>query len=143
VKGEKGDPHVIPIMMPYDSVGSTRYVDFDTSKPVWPTSPDKCHISHMVADTASWEQKMAQVLEEMDEVIHYVKNQSLGFTIPYSVHGEEHQYNPVFIARIDDGRGTDDIYNLIIEVTGERKLEKDAKVSTSRNLWMPAVNNHG
>ena len=49
-------------------VGSTRYVDFDTTKPVYATRADKCHVSHVVADTGSWEQKMAQVLEEMDEV---------------------------------------------------------------------------
>ncbi len=32
---------------------------------------------------------------------------------------------------------------LIIEVTGERKKEKAAQVATVRNLWVPAVNNHG
>lgn len=86
---------------------------------------------------------MARVLEEMDEAVHYVKNQSLGFTLPYSVNGEDYQYNPDFIARTDDGRGQEDQYNRIIEVTGERKLEKDSKVSTARNLWVPAGNNHG
>jgi hypothetical protein len=39
--------------------------------------------------------------------------------------------------------------NLIIEVTGEKKKEKAAKVATARTLWVPAVNaiatvsNHG
>ncbi len=41
-----------------------RYVDFDTTKPVYATDPTKCHVSHVVADTESWEQKMAQVLED-------------------------------------------------------------------------------
>ncbi|MBM4429883.1 MAG: hypothetical protein FJ026_05965, partial [Chloroflexi bacterium] len=36
-----------------------------------------------------------------------------------------------------------DLLNLIIEVTGERKKDKAAKVATARNLWVPAVNNHG
>ena len=31
----------------------------------------------------------------------------------------------------------------IIEVTGERKQEKEAKAATTRTLWIPAVNNHG
>ena len=31
----------------------------------------------------------------------------------------------------------------IIEVTGERKQEKEAKAATARTLWVPAVNNHG
>jgi len=43
----------------------------------------------------------------------------------------------------DDGRGLLDPLNLIIEVTGEKKKDKAAKVMTARTLWAPAVNNHG
>jgi type III restriction enzyme len=35
------------------------------------------------------------------------------------------------------------LLNLIIEVTGEKKKDKEAKVATARLLWVPAVNNHG
>ena len=79
----------------------------------------------------------------MDEVIRYVKNHNLGFTIPYTINGDEHQYHPDFIVRIDDGHGPDDPLNLIVEVTGEKKKDKAAKVATARTLWVPAVNNHG
>ncbi len=89
-----------PILRPYDPIGSTRYVDFDTARPVYTTDPAKCHISHVVADTDSWEQKVAQALEEMEEVISYVKNHNLGFTIPYTINGEQHDYIPDFIARV-------------------------------------------
>jgi type III restriction enzyme len=34
------------------------------------------------------------------------------------------------------------LLNLIIEVTGEKKKDKEAKVATARLLWVPAVNNH-
>ncbi len=34
-------------------------------------------------------------------------------------------------------------FNLILEVTGEKKKDKAAKVATARNLWLPAVNNDG
>jgi len=78
----------------------------------------------------------------MTEVIRYVKNHNLGFTIPYTLNGEEHQYTPDFIACIDDGRGPDDLLNLIVEVTGEKKKDKAAKVATARALWIPAINNH-
>jgi type III restriction enzyme len=79
----------------------------------------------------------------MNEVIRYVKNHNLGFTIPYTINGEEHQYHPDFLAALDDGRGVLDPLNLIIEVTGEKKKEKAAKVMTARTLWVPAVNSHG
>jgi type III restriction enzyme len=143
VTSTEGTPALKPILRPYDTLGTTRYVDFDTIKPTYATRPDKCHVSHVVADTESWEQKMAQVLEDMDEVVCYVKNQNLGFTIPYTINGEERQYHPDFLARIDDGRGRDDLLNLIVEVTGERKKDKAAKAATARTLWVPAVNNHG
>jgi type III restriction enzyme len=96
-----------------------------------------------VADTDSWEQKLAQTIEEMPEVVRYVKNHNLGFTIPYTLNGEEKNYIPDFIICIDDGHGPDDLLHLLLEVTGEKKREKAAKVSTARTLWVPAVNNHG
>jgi type III restriction enzyme len=143
VRAQPGAPTLKPILRPYDTLGSTRYVSFDTIRPTYPTRKDKCHISHVVAHTESWEQKMAETLEEMDDVVRYVKNQNLGFTIPYTINGEEHQYTPDFIAVINDGHGGDDLLNLIVEVSGEPKKDKAAKVSTAKTLWVPAVNNHG
>ena len=143
VASTDGTAMLKPILRPYDTVGSTRYVDFDTTRNTYATREDKCHISHVVADTDSWEQKLAQTLEDMDEVVRYVKNHNLGFTIPYTLNGEEHNYIPDFIACIDDGRGPADLLNLLVEVTGEKKKDKAAKVATARTIWVPAVNNHG
>jgi type III restriction enzyme len=143
VQAQPGAPTLKPILRPYDTVGSTRYVDFDTIRSTYSTRADKCHVSHVVADTESWEQKMAQALEDMDEVLRYVKNHNLGFTIPYTLNGEEHQYIPDFVVVIDNGRGPENPLNLIVEVTGEKKKDKAAKVSTARTLWLPAINNHG
>lgn len=141
VASEEGPKYLKPILKPYGYIGSTRYVDFDTTRPVYPTNPAKCHISHVVADTESWEQKMAQALEEMNEVVCYVKNHNLGFTIPYTLDGEEKNYIPDFLVHIRDK--DNELINLIVEVTGEKRKDKAAKVSTARNLWIPAVNNHG
>ncbi|MBE3073216.1 MAG: DEAD/DEAH box helicase family protein [Acidobacteria bacterium] len=143
VAGAAGEPAVRPILQPYDTVGTTRWVDFDTTRAVYTTRADKCHVSHVVADTGSWEQKMAQVLEELPEVVCYVKNQNLGFSIPYTVNGEERQFYPDFLARVDDGHGPGDLLNLIVEVSGEARKDKAAKVATARTLWVPAMNTHG
>ncbi len=142
VASTPGVHRLLPILRPYDKVGSTSYVDFDTTRPVWQTEPDKCHVSHVVCDTDSWEQKMAQSLEAMDEVESYVKNHNLGFLVPYTYEGEAHNYIPDFLVRL---KAADDEQplNLIIEVSGEPKPEKAAKVETARTLWVPAVNNHG
>jgi type III restriction enzyme len=145
VKSIAGQKSLKPVLKPYDTEGSTKYVEFDTIRPVYPTTLS--HVSHVVADTGSWEQKLAQSLEDdMDEVISYVKNYNLGFTIPYTFNGEEKNYVPDFIIRMRlPERANDDssLLNLIIEVTGQRKKEKEAKVATARDFWVPAVNNHG
>ena len=152
VASAEGTPALRPLLRAHEIIGSTRYVDFDTTKPVYATDPAKCHVSHVVADTESWEQKLAQTLEAMPEVSCYVKNQGLNFTIPYPLNGEQKQYYPDFVARArveaDDrhrahtAAGGDQL-NLIIEVSGEQRKDKAAKVSTARTLWVPAVNNHG
>jgi len=130
-----------PILYPYDTEGSTRFVDFDTTRPVYATDPDKCQISHVVADTDSWEQKTAQALESMKgEVCAYFKNHHVGFTIPYVMNGQQRNYTPDFVARLHAPGGE---WNLILEVTGEKRPDKEAKTATARTLWVPAVNNHG
>jgi type III restriction enzyme len=48
---------------------------------------------------------------------------------------------PDFIARIDDGRGIGDPLNLVIEVSGAQRRDKEAKVSTAWALWVPGVEN--
>ncbi len=140
VTGDPEQERLKPVMRPYDPVGSTRYVGFDTSKPVFSTDAGKCHVSHVVGDTETWEQKMAQTLEEMPEVRRYVKNEGLDFVIPYVFEGAQRNYLPDFIACIDDGRGPDDLLNLIVEVSGENRKDKQEKVATARGLWVPAVN---
>ena len=144
ISSDDGVKALKPRLRPYDTIGSTRYTDFDTTRPVYATNPGFCHISHVAADTESWEQKMAQALEELGEeglVICYAKNHNLGFTIPYTINGEENNYTPDFIVRIRDGHK--EPLNLIIEVTGEKRKDKAAKVSTACTLWVPAVNSHG
>jgi type III restriction enzyme len=138
VASTEGQSKLKPILRSFESVGSTDYVDFDTTKPVYVTAEDKSHISHVVADTESWEQKMASVLEEMPEVISYAKNQSLGFTIPYVLEGDERSYLPDFIVRIKP-QNSDEILNIVLEVSGEKRKDKAAKVETAKNLWVPAV----
>ncbi|MDD5036949.1 MAG: DEAD/DEAH box helicase family protein, partial [Methylococcaceae bacterium] len=59
VQASEGAPALKPILRPYDTLGSTRHVDFDTTRAVYATREDKRHISHVVADTHSWEQKLA------------------------------------------------------------------------------------
>ena len=130
------------ILQPYDTLGTTAHVSFDTRKPTYRTRADKCHVSHVPCDS-NWETKFAQVLERMPEVLAYVKNQNLFFKIPYTFEGRPANYYPDYLVRIDDGRGPGDLLNVVIEISGQEFKEKEAKVETARKLWGPAVNNEG
>ena len=61
--------------------------------------------------------------------------------MPYVFAGQQHHYIFDFVIKVADGRA--DLLNLIIEVSGEQRPDKDAKVATVKNLWVPAVNNTG
>jgi type III restriction enzyme len=140
VRGTEGEGRLLPVLRSYDPVGSTSSVDFTTTREVYATDPKRSHLNYVVLDSA-WEAKLAQTLEGMEEVVSYAKNQGLGLQIPYSFGGGNANYVPDFIVRIRDAG--DDALNVILEVTGERKRAKAAKVATATDLWIPAVNAHG
>ncbi len=64
----------------------------------------KSHLNYVVADTRQWEQSAAYYLETSDRVVAYVKNQGLGFSIPYLHDGRQHEYIPDFVVRLDERR---------------------------------------
>lgn len=125
-----------------DPVGTTAGVSFDTVKTCWTTDPTRCHLN-LVPQDSDWETIVCEKLEDMDVVRAYAKNQGIGFRIPYTCEGRPGNYFPDLIVKLDDGRGTEDLLNLVLEVSGQRKKEKDAKVQTALTMWVPGVNNLG
>ena len=123
-----------PVFNYYNKFGSTKYVGGNTSKDVYPTH--KSHVNYVVMDS-DWEGVCAKTLEELDEVDTYVKNQFLGFAIPYVKEGIDRMYYTDFIARVKKQDGT--IANLMIEITGMNK-DKIEKKWFVENRWLPAVN---
>ena len=140
--GTRGEKRLLPSLRPYEPIGSTDDVWFETTKTCFETT--KSHLNLVVQDSG-WESKLAETLESMPEVVSYVKNQGLNFKIPYTFEGRAANYMPDFLIRLRDAASTgpDDVLTLILEVTGEAKKEKQAKVATAADLWVPAVNNWG
>ena len=131
-----------PILRPYDA--PARPASWISTPPARCYQTDPRNAMFRTSwRTGDWEQKVAQSLEEMDEVLCYVKNYQLGFTIPYTFNGQEHGYITDYIIELDDDHGPDDPLHLILEVSGEARKDKAAKVAAARNLWIPAVNNYG
>ena len=135
---EPGSPRLVAVPSPQESEGSTATVEFDTTKPVMATDPERCHVEYVAADS-NWEHVMSARLESMREVRAYVKNQGLGLTIPYTFDTHERTYLPDFVVMIDDGHG-DDLLSLLVEVTGQARPDKVERVATARERWVPGVN---
>lgn len=88
----------LPLLRAFEPQGSTADVDFATTKDVWLTGPSRCPVSHVVLDSG-WEEKVASVLESLPQVVSYVKNDHLGFAIPYVLDGQQRSYLPDFLLR--------------------------------------------
>ena len=114
--------------------GSTLFVDFHTTKPIYPVT--KCHINAMVADTKKWEQIAGFLLDSHPGVTKWVKNERLGFAIPYRKKGLLSRYLPDFIAETDAG------LKVIIEVKGQTNDDADVKAKAAER-WVKAVNRLG
>lgn len=136
---------LLPRFLRFDNEGTTADVDFLTRKAVIEAS--KSQVSHVVLDGIkgnTWEEAVAGILEAHPEVRSYVKNDHVGFNVPYVHEGRSHQYVPDFLVALhpdhDGERRT-----LIVEVSGGRKSPgpTQAKAETARDQWCVAVTNHG
>jgi type III restriction enzyme len=114
--------------------GSTLYVDFHTTKPI--QAANHCHLNAMVADTQKWEQTAALLLDTHPGVRKWVKNERLGFFIPYRRNGLPARYVPDFIAVTDTDQ------NVIVEIKGQVTDNADAKAKAAER-WTAAVNRLG
>lgn len=130
-------------------VSSTDGVWFDTRKKLFETSGS--HISHVTLDGKdgnTWERAVARACEalvEDGEITSYVKNDHLGFAIPYVHKGRSHEYWPDFLLRLAPVDGEDFSRTLIVEVSGSQKSPGPTreKARTARDSWCASVNNHG
>ena len=105
---------------------------------------DKCHVSHVVLDTNSLGG------EARPEPRGHARGRRLRQELRPRLH------DPLHARTIRAGSTTRTTsfgspadrrarprLTLILEVTGEKKKDKEAKVDTARRLWVPAVNNDG
>ena len=139
-RAEMGNHPVKAILDPYNSIGSTAHVNFNTSTiNRYQTDPRRCHINWVIADS-DWETAFCRVVEAHPRVKAYVKNHNLGFEVPYRYLAESKIYRPDFIVLVDDGE--DDLLHLVVEIKGYRQENAKDKKSTMETYWIPGVNNY-
>ncbi|MFZ4747923.1 MAG: BPTD_3080 family restriction endonuclease [Sphingomonas sp.] len=137
---EHGPSRIKAILDPYNPRSSTRFVNFTTSKDTYATDPQRSHVSHVVCDS-TWEAELARVLETHSRVIAFVKNQALGFEVPYRDGSTARRYIPDMIVQIDIDAA--EPLNLVLETKGYRKGDAQLKSETMKTMWVPGVNNLG
>jgi type III restriction enzyme len=139
----EGTHPVKAVLDPYNPTGSTRHVNFNTSKRTrWQTDPRRCHVNWIICDS-DWEAELCRVVEAHARVRAYVKNQSLGLEVPYRYGSVARKYLPDFIVLVDDGHGEDDLLHLVVEIKGYRREDAKEKKATMDTYWVPGVNNLG
>jgi len=139
----EGAHPIVAVLDPYNPVGSTIHVNFNTSRTDrWETDARRCHINWVILDS-DWEAEFCRVAEAHPKVKAYVKNHNLGLEVPYRYASETRIYLPDFIVQIDDGHGEKDLLNLIVEIKGYRREDAKEKKNTMDTYWVPGVNNNG
>lgn len=140
-RAEMGSRPIKAVLDPYNPVGSTKHVNFNTSKrDRWETEARRCHVNWVILDS-DWEAEFCRVAEAHPKVKSYVKNHNLGMEVPYRYGSETRKYLPDFIVLVDDGKGEDDLLHLIVEIKGYRREDAKEKKSTMETYWVPGVNN--
>ena len=138
-----GERPIKALLDPYNSIGSTIHVNFNTSKPDrWETDARRCHVNWVVLDS-DWEGEFCRVAESHPRVRAYVKNHNLGLEVPYLYGSETRKYLPDFIVHVNDGNGENDLLNLIVEIKGYRGEDAKEKKTTMDTYWIPGVNHLG
>jgi len=127
------------ILDPYNPEGSTRHVNFVTSRrDRWPADPGKCHLNWIIYDQG-WEAEFCRSVERHPKVLRYTKNHGLDFSVPYESMGRQREYRPDFIVHLDDGRGPGDPLKAVVEIKGQRDQSDLDKTRAMRELWVPGL----
>lgn len=138
-----GDCPIKALLDPYNPIGSTKHVRFNTSKTLrWEPNSGRCHLNWIILDS-EWEGEFCRVAEAHPKVRAYVKNHNLGLEVTYRYGSETRKYLPDFLVLVDDGHGPEDLLHLIVEIKGYRREDAKEKASTMKTYWVPGVNQLG
>ncbi len=138
ITSRQGERSVKALLDSVNPVGSTRNVNFTTSRSgLWTTDVRKSHVNLVVLDS-DWEAEFCRVVESHPSVMSYVKNHNLGLEVPYLYGSTPRRYFPDFVLLVDDGH--EDPLRLVVEIRGCRGEDAKEKKNTMEAYWLPGVN---
>lgn len=100
----------------------------------------KCHLSRVPCHT-DLECQFADFLDRADDVIRYLKNERLGFSVTYYENNRARQYYPDFIVLVRGTSGGDDLWYLA-ETKGEIRTNTELKREAA-DLWCDRMTRSG
>lgn len=135
IRADSGDaPAELPLYERMRGPGRSGEVDFYSVRE--PLDVSKSHVN-AVAWRSKLEKRAAERMDRCPRVVSFVKNESLGFGIPYLHGGRMRDYLPDFIIRL----AGDEERFCVLETKGYDEL-KDLKAAAARR-WVDAVNADG
>ena len=138
-RAELGRQPVKAMLDPYNPTGTTRHVNFTTSRSQRYSAGDCCHLNWAILDSG-WEGEFCRVLDAHPAVVRWVKNHNLGLEVPYQFSGVCRSYIPDFIVDVDYGLDANEPLHVVVEVKGFRGEDAKAKADAMQTYWVPGVN---
>ncbi len=129
------------LLDPYNPVGSTTHVNFNTSKTDrWETDARRCHINWVVLDS-DWE---ARVLpgggEHIPASAPTSRTTTSGSRFPTAMARRAARTCPTSSSSSTTGTARTICLHLVVEIKGYRGEDAKEKKSTMETYWVPAVN---
>ena len=138
-RAELGRKPVKAMLDPYNPTGTTRHVNFTTSRTQRYSAGDCCHLNWAILDSG-WEEEFCRVLDAHPAVVRWVKNHNLGLEVPYQFGGVCRTYIPDFVVDVDYGLDANEPLHVVVEVKGFRGEDAKAKADAMQTYWVPGVN---
>lgn len=138
VQGAPGGTTTVPILGDPPQLESGRIRAFRWTGVV--ARGRKCHLTRIPCHT-DLERDFADFLDRAGDVVRYLKNERLGFSVTYYENNRARQYYPDFIVLVRAGSTGGDIWHLV-ETKGEIRTNTELKRQAA-DLWCDRMTRSG
>ena len=127
---------VVPVTSEDRWLDTRRLLPYQSNR-AYSHETEKSEVNVSVCDSG-WESHLAAILDYHPGISRWVRNERLGWTIPYRYDGMPRQYEPDFVAVAPLENG--DEIKIVIEVKGLERETDPEKRRWTEEYWLPAVN---
>ena len=142
ITSSQGERSIRALLDSYNPTGSTRHVNFTTSRTgLWTTDSRKCHVNLAVLDS-DWEAELCRVsgVPPQGQSLRQEPQPGTGSPLPVRVNLPA-PTSPTLSCRWTTGKRNP--LNLIVEIKGYRGEDAREKKNTMEAYWLPGVNGLG